>query len=79
MIFAHEQSQSIREFEFLDLTSGKRFHKLGLVPKRTLWIQRDDRQVILGQICFGDALHVIKRHFLNRIQVMTTEIEIARE
>ena len=79
MIFPHQQSQSIRKFEFLNLTSGNRFDQLSFAAKRALWIQRDDRQIILGQISFGDTLHVIERHLLDRIQVMATEVEIPRE
>src|SRR6266478_2262458 len=58
---------------------GVSFFGFGFARQRTLWIQRDDGQIVLGQIARGDAFDVIERHFLDSIEIMPAEIQIARE
>ena len=63
----------------MNLTRDGWFRGFSFPSQRALWIQRDDGEIILGQVSRGDAFNVIERHFLDGIEIMPAEIEIARE
>src|SRR4029077_6378124 len=67
------------KIKLLNLTRGDWFFGFGFARQRTLWIQRDDGQIVFRQIIRGYAFDVIERYLLDSVEIMPAEIQIARE
>ena len=77
-IFAHEQTQTVRELEFLNRRRRRRFRDFLFRAERTLRIQRRDREILIDKIFDRDAANIIERHFLDGVEIIAAEIQISR-
>ena len=77
VIFAHEQTQAVRQFELLNLDPGfGGFLSLGL-GLCAFRIERGDRQIVVGEILRDDASDVLRRDLANVVEINVREIRVA--